>query len=66
MQCKISDFGCGDRMAKIDEKCPFCERKDLVKKHGYGKSGHQRYRCPHAKKLSPRNVTTLPLDNLQI
>jgi transposase len=32
-------------MAKIDVKCPFCEQTESVKKHGQGKTGHQRYRC---------------------
>ncbi|WP_291970399.1 IS1 family transposase [Candidatus Symbiopectobacterium sp.] len=102
-------------MAKVDIRCPFCEQTSPVKKHGYGKSVHQRYRCQSCKrtfqldytyracqpemtdqlidlamnnagirdtaraldisinavvrtlkKLSPRNVTTQPLDNLQI
>ncbi|WP_367273026.1 IS1 family transposase, partial [Candidatus Symbiopectobacterium sp.] len=37
-------------MAKFDVRCPFCEQTSPVKKHGYGKSGHQRYRrqsCKH-------------------
>ncbi|WP_291969587.1 IS1 family transposase [Candidatus Symbiopectobacterium sp.] len=37
-------------MAKVDVRCPFCEQTSPVKKHGYGKSGHQRYRrqsCKH-------------------
>ncbi|MGL9751569.1 MAG: IS1 family transposase [Symbiopectobacterium sp.] len=102
-------------MANVDVRCPFCEQTASVKKHGYGKSGHQRYRCQSCKRSfqldysyracqpgmtdqlidlamnnagirdtaralhisintvvrtlkngSPRNVTTLPLDNLQI
>ncbi|WP_367273008.1 IS1 family transposase, partial [Candidatus Symbiopectobacterium sp.] len=28
-------------MAKVDVRCPFCEQTSPVKKHGYGKSGHQ-------------------------
>ncbi|CRY69761.1 insertion sequence protein [Yersinia pekkanenii] len=32
-------------MAKVDVKCPFCEQSHPVKKHGPGRSGHQRYRC---------------------
>lgn len=31
-------------MAKVDVKCPFCEQTESVKKHGQGKTGHQRYR----------------------
>lgn len=50
LQWSISDFGCGDGMAKVDVKCPFCERTDPVKKHGYGKSGYQRYRCQSCKR----------------
>ncbi|WP_291969720.1 IS1 family transposase [Candidatus Symbiopectobacterium sp.] len=37
-------------MAKVDVRCLFCEQTSPVKKHGYGKSGHQRYRrqsCKH-------------------
>ncbi|WP_367272950.1 IS1 family transposase, partial [Candidatus Symbiopectobacterium sp.] len=37
-------------MAKVDVRCPFCEQTSPVKKHCYGKSGHQRYRrqsCKH-------------------
>lgn len=32
-------------MAKVDVKCLFCEQTESVKKHGQGKTGHQRYRC---------------------
>ncbi|HDL6963773.1 TPA: IS1 family transposase, partial [Yersinia enterocolitica] len=31
-------------MAKVDVKCPFCEQAHSVKKHGPGRTGHQRYR----------------------
>lgn len=37
-------------MAKVDVRCPFCEQKKPVKKHGYGKSAHQRYRCQACKR----------------
>ncbi len=37
-------------MAKVDVRCPFCEQTDPVKKHGHGKSGHQRYRCQTCKR----------------
>ena len=37
-------------MAKVDVKCPFCEQTHPVKKHGYGKSGHQRDRCQSCKR----------------
>ena len=32
-------------MAKVDVRCPFCGLTDPVRKHGYGKGKHQRYRC---------------------
>lgn len=37
-------------MAKVDVRCPFCGQTDPVKKHGYAKSGHQRYRCQSCKR----------------
>ena len=37
-------------MAKVDVKCPFCGQADPVKKHGYAKRGHQRYRCQSCKR----------------
>jgi len=36
-------------MAKVYVRCPFCEQTGPVKKHGYGKSGHQRYLCQACK-----------------
>jgi len=38
------------RMAKVDVRCPYCEKTDSVKNHGYGKSGHQRYSCQSCKR----------------
>ncbi|CNF14960.1 insertion sequence protein [Yersinia similis] len=32
-------------MAKVDVKGPFSGQTHLVKKHGPGRTGHQRYRC---------------------
>ncbi|MGL9751853.1 MAG: IS1 family transposase [Symbiopectobacterium sp.] len=37
-------------MANVDVRCPFCEQTASVKKHGYGKSGHQRYCCQSCKR----------------
>jgi len=37
-------------MAKVDVKCPFCEQPESVKKHGQGKTGHQRYRCQSCRR----------------
>ena len=37
-------------MAKVDVRCPFCGQTGPVKKHGYGKSGHQRYHCQSCKR----------------
>ncbi|MBJ9970233.1 IS1 family transposase [Providencia rettgeri] len=28
----------------LSVKCPFCQQTSLVKKHGLGNTGHQRYR----------------------
>ena len=32
-------------MAKVGVKCSFCEQAGTVRKHGPGRTGHQRYRC---------------------
>lgn len=37
-------------VAKVDVRCPFCEQTAPVKKHDYGKSGHQHYRCQLCKR----------------
>lgn len=36
-------------MAKVDVRCPFCGQTDPVKKHGYGKGNHQRFRCQECR-----------------
>jgi transposase len=46
-----------DRIAKVDVRCPFCEQTAPVKKHGYGKGGHQRYHCQFCKRTFQLNYT---------
>ncbi|CNC29875.1 insertion sequence protein [Yersinia pseudotuberculosis] len=49
-------------MAKVDAKDPFCEQTHPVKKHGLGRTGHQRYRfADGAFNSSTRTVPAPPV-----